>query len=246
VSPGPCSSYHFEADETGRTLLRALRDAALRGVRVRLLIDDLYTGGLDDFFVGFAAHPNVEVRLFNPFCCRPGSGQAGRFAAAIGDWGRVNHRMHNKMFIADGVAAIIGGRNIANEYFLRNEHDNFIDMDAFTVGRLIDPLAALFDRYWNSDPVYPLKAVARTPLSAADARAYFERFTGPEQTPPPAPLPSADILATARCATSCRTAAWAWCGATPMPLPTTPTSPLRAAWAATCWRPASPTTSSSR
>ena len=130
--------YHFEADETGRMLLRALRDAALRGVRVRLLIDDLYTGGLDELFAGFAAHPNVEVRLFNPFCCARGSGQAGRFAAAIGDWQRVNHRMHNKMFIADGVAAIIGGRNIANEYFLRSETDNFIDLDAFTVGRLIE------------------------------------------------------------------------------------------------------------
>ena len=186
--------YHFEADETGRTLLRALRDAALRGVRVRLLIDDLYTGGLDDLFMGFAAHPNVEVRLFNPFCCNRGSGQAGRFAAALGDWSRVNHRMHNKMFIADGVAAIIGGRNIANEYFLRSEADNFIDLDAFAVGKLIDPLAALFDRYWNSDPVFPLPRVARPSLGPADAKAYFERLTGPDQTPPPAPLPNSDIL----------------------------------------------------
>jgi putative cardiolipin synthase len=186
--------YHFEGDETGRTLLRALRDAALRGVRVRLLIDDLYTGGLDDLFTGFAAHPNIEVRLFNPFCCARGSGQPGRFAAATGDWARVNHRMHNKMFIADGVAAIIGGRNIANEYFLRSEADNFIDMDAFAVGQLIEPLAALFDRYWNSDPVYPLLSVARPGLAPAQAMAYFERATGPAQTPPPAPLPSNDIL----------------------------------------------------
>ena len=186
--------YHFEGDETGRTLLRALRDAALRGVRVRLLIDDLYTGGLDDLFTGFAAHPNVEVRLFNPFCCARGRGQAGRFAAAIGDWKRVNHRMHNKMFIADGVTAIIGGRNIANEYFLRSAADNFIDLDAFAVGRLIEPLAALFDRYWNSDPVYPLQRVAHTALSAAQASAHFERATSPEQTPPPAALARNDIL----------------------------------------------------
>ncbi len=186
--------YHFEGDETGRTLLRALRDAALRGVRVRLLIDDLYTGGLDDLFLGFAAHPNIQVRLFNPFCCARGSGQAGRFAAAIGDWQRVNHRMHNKMFIADGVAAIIGGRNIANEYFLRSETDNFIDLDAFAVGQLIEPLAALFDRYWNSDPVYPLQSVARSSLAPAEAMAYFERITSPEMTPAPAALPSNDIL----------------------------------------------------
>jgi cardiolipin synthase C len=174
--------YHFEADETGRTLLRALRDAALRGVRVRLLIDDLYTGGLDDLLTGFAAHTNVEVRLFNPFCCARGSGQAVRFAVSLSDLARVNHRMHNKMFIADGVAAVIGGRNIANEYFLRNQNDNFIDLDAFAIGQLIEPLAALFDRYWNSDPVYP------------QALTYFERFTGPEETPPMAPLPAKDIL----------------------------------------------------
>lgn len=186
--------YHFEADETGRTLLRALRDAAARGVRVRLLIDDLYTGGLDDLFTGFAAHPNIEVRLFNPFCCARGSGQAGRFAAAINDWERLNHRMHNKMYIADGVAAIIGGRNIANEYFLRSETDNFIDLDAFVVGQLIDPLAALFDRYWNSDPVYPLMSVARPTLDITQAMALFERSTSAEQTRPPAPLPSNDIL----------------------------------------------------
>lgn len=185
--------YHFEGDEIGRTLLRALRDAALRGVRVRLLIDDLYTGGLDGLFLGFDAHPNVEVRLFNPFCCARESGQLGRFAAAIGDWGRVNHRMHNKMFIADGVAALIGGRNIANAYFLRSEADNFIDMDAFAVGQLIEPLAALFDRYWNSAPVYPLRRVASSALAPAEAMADFDRRTDPALTPPP-PLPANDIL----------------------------------------------------
>ena len=76
--------YHFENDASGRYLLRALRDAALRGVRVRLLIDDLYTGGNDPLFLAFAAHPNVEVRLFNPFCCARDQGQTGRFAASIG------------------------------------------------------------------------------------------------------------------------------------------------------------------
>ena len=186
--------YHFEGDETGRTLLRALRDAALRGVRVRLLIDDLHTGGLDDLFLGFAAHRNVEVRLFNPFCCARGSGQAGRFASSMGDWSRLNHRMHNKMFIADGVAGVIGGRNIANDYFLRSTADNFIDLDVFAVGRLIDPLAALFDRYWNNESVYPLQRIARSALAPSEALAYFERATGPETTPTPAPLPRNDIL----------------------------------------------------
>jgi putative cardiolipin synthase len=186
--------YHLENDDTGRFLLRELRDAARRGVRVRLLIDDWYTGGADDLFLALASYPNVQVRLFNPFCCARGSGQLTRFAASIGDWGRVNHRMHNKLFIADGAMAVIGGRNIANEYYLRGEGDNFIDLDAFVVGWVVEPLAALFDRYWVSNPVYPLAAVARTTLDKASLQAYFDRITGPDHTEPPANLPPNDIL----------------------------------------------------
>ena len=186
--------YHFENDETGRYLIRALTEAAQRGVRVRLLIDDFYTGGEDDFFLGFAAHKNVQVRLYNPFCCARGQGHIGRFIASTGDWARVNHRMHNKLFIADGAMAVIGGRNVANEYFLRGMGDNFIDVDAFTVGQVVPPLQFLFDRYWNSAPVYPLEAVARSKLSAAELREQFDRVTSPEATPPPAALPPNDIL----------------------------------------------------
>jgi putative cardiolipin synthase len=187
--------YHFENDASGRFLLRALRDAAARGVRVRLLIDDFYTGGQDPLFLAFAAHPNVEVRVFNPFCCARDHGQATRFVASLGDWSRVNHRMHNKMFIADGAMAVFGGRNVADEYFLRNEKaENFIDVDAFTVGFIIPPLQALFDRYWNSDPVYPLHAIAKSSLAPQELREKFEEWTGPANTPPPEPLPPNDIL----------------------------------------------------
>ncbi|HTP73563.1 MAG TPA: phospholipase D family protein [Burkholderiaceae bacterium] len=187
--------YHFQNDETGRWLLRAMRDAANRGVRVRLLIDDFYTTGEDELFLAFAAHKNVEVRIFNPFAVARDSGQATRFALSVGDWKRVNHRMHNKLFIADGAMAVIGGRNVANEYFLRSaNNDNFIDVDAFTVGWVVPPLQGLFDRYWNADAVYPIHAVTRTPLSDQQLRALFEQWTGPEQTPPPGPLPSTDIL----------------------------------------------------
>ena len=186
--------YHFENDETGRWLMRALRDAALRGVRVRLLIDDLYTGGSDELFLAFAAHPNVEVRVFNPFCCGREHGQTGRFALSFGDWSRVNHRMHNKLFIADGTAVVMGGRNIANEYYLRGEANNFIDLDAFVVGKVVESLEALFDRYWNSDVVYPYDAIARTPLGKEMLLAYFERITGSEATPAPPALAPNDIL----------------------------------------------------
>ena len=186
--------YDFENDETGRLLIRALRDAALRGVRVRLLVDDYYTSGQDDFFLAFAAHPNVEVRLFNPFCCARASGQLTRFAASLGEFSRVNHRMHNKLFVADGAMAVIGGRNVANEYFLRSMGQNFIDVDAFTVGQVVGPLQNLFDRYWNGAPVYPLEAVARTSRTPDQLRAWFEQTTGREHTPEPEPLPTNDIL----------------------------------------------------
>lgn len=186
--------YHLENDETGRWLLRALRDAANRGVRVRLLLDDLYTGGQDELFLGFASHPNVQVRLFNPFCCARESGQAGRFIASLSDLKRVNHRMHNKLLVADGAMAVIGGRNVANEYYLRSMSENFIDLDAFVVGNVLPAISALFDRYWNSLAAYPLESVARSPLGKAELLAYFEEQTGPDRTPEPPPLVSNDVL----------------------------------------------------
>jgi putative cardiolipin synthase len=186
--------YHFEDDETGRWLLRALRDAAERGVRVRLLIDDLYTGGKDPLWLAFAAHKNVQVRLFNPFARARSHGQGARFIASADEWGRVNHRMHNKLFIADGAMAVIGGRNVANEYYLRSMAENFIDVDAFTTGWIVPPLQNLFDRYWNSDPVYPLESVTRSDKTPAELRALFEDWTGPVKTPPPDALPPNDIL----------------------------------------------------
>jgi cardiolipin synthase C len=150
-----------------------------------VLIDDLYTGGADALWLGFAAHAGVEVRLFNPFTVARGSGPLGRFAAAPWDWGRINHRMHNKLFIADGAWALFGGRNIADEYYLKLEADNFIDIDVLAAGALLPPLQAQFDRYWNAPTAYPLATiVARSPGAAGDAtalRAAFEVQTEPSR-----------------------------------------------------------------
>jgi len=187
--------YHLENDDSGRLLLRALRDAAARGVRVRLLIDDFYTGGKDPLFTAFAAYDNVQVRLFNPFRNARGSGQTGRFLAALGDWSRVNHRMHNKLFIADGAMAVFGGRNVADEYFLRGDKgDNFIDLDAFATGPIVGSMQALFDRYWNSEPVYPLQAVTGNTLDKPGLRALFEEWTSAAVTRAPPSLPPSDVL----------------------------------------------------
>ena len=186
--------YVLENDTTGRLLIKALRDASQRGVRVRLLVDDLYTKHSDFLLRGLASFPNVEVRLFNPFCCNRAAGVGGRYAASLFDFGRLNHRMHNKLFIADGVMAVAGGRNIADEYFLRAHDSNFVDMDAFVMGAVVGSMAQIFDRYWNSEVVYPIETVGDM-LGDKPARAKaFD--TTLASLPPSAPLdlPETDLL----------------------------------------------------
>jgi putative cardiolipin synthase len=154
-----CSTYHVENHETGRHLLRLLRDAAQRGVRVRLLIDDLYTARTDELLLGLTAHPNVEVRLFNPFTV----GRARlstRWLGVLFDFARANRRMHNKLMIADGAIAVAGGRNIGDRYFRRTAGENFIDLDTFAVDAIVPRLAELFDSYWKSPYVFPVQSVA--------------------------------------------------------------------------------------
>jgi putative cardiolipin synthase len=180
--------YVIHDDETGRHLLRALRDAAERGVRVRLLVDDLYTAGTDPLLLGLAAYPNVEVRLFNPFPMGRDSLSA-RLTLSLFDLGRVNHRMHNKLLVADGAMAVAGGRNIGNEYFMVHGQANYIDLDAFAVGPIVAKLAALFDQYWNSDIVFPVRAIAVPDGTDAELRARFEEWTDPTRSPPPPPAP---------------------------------------------------------
>ena len=183
--------YVIEDDATGRLLLRSLRDAAARGVRVRLLVDDLFTSHTDAMLRTLAEHPNFEVRLFNPFCCLRGS-TLGRFAGSLGDIYRVNHRMHNKLLIADGLFAVAGGRNIADEYFMLNMSSNFLDMDAFIAGAVVAQLQHIFDQYWNSDVVYPVQALVPAAVPAAQAAAEFERLSPVEHAPPE--LPPVDAL----------------------------------------------------
>lgn len=177
-------AYHIQDDETGRLFLRLLRDAAARGVRVRLLLDDLYTAGHDDALLGLAAHPNVELRLFNPFPAGRDS-LARRFAASLFDFGRVHRRMHNKLLVADGAMAIVGGRNIANEYFMRQPGDNFLDVDTLVVGAVLPTLSGLFDRYWNSRHAWPVQAIADNPQTPALRRQQFDAHTAPERAPLP-------------------------------------------------------------
>ena len=174
--------YQIHDDRTGRFLLRTLRDASERGVRVRLIIDDLYTAGQDPLLIGLDAYPNVEVRLFNPF---PAGRQnfLTRFAVNMPEFDRVHRRMHNKLFIADGVMAVVGGRNIADEYFMASAGANFVDLDTFVIGAILPRLSSLFDDYWNSDRVLPLRAIVKTERPDDALRREFERTTAAEAVP---------------------------------------------------------------
>jgi putative cardiolipin synthase len=180
--------YLLQDDATGRTLMRAVRDAALRGVRVRILVDDLYTADSARMLRDLAAYDHVEVRLFNPFP----AGRAlmlTRWVFSLFDFARVNHRMHNKMLLADGAFAIAGGRNIANEYFFRSDQGNFIDFDLLLAGKAVADLAAIFDAYWNSPRVYPIDALEAMSQDRSALRADFEQRSRIDDSPfvPPAP-----------------------------------------------------------
>jgi cardiolipin synthase C len=185
--------YLVQNDKTGRLLMRHLRDAAQRGVRVRLLVDDLYTSGGDAMFIGLAAFPNVEVRLFNPFCCGRQSLLA-KYTASLGDFGRLNHRMHNKLFIADGAVVVAGGRNIADEYFMRSASENFVDMDALMVGAVVPQLASIFDIYWNSPQVYPVETIIHSDLARPQQQLAFNQLVDEGEQMMALTLPPVDIL----------------------------------------------------
>jgi len=166
--------YHVHRDEAGRTLLRELRDAARRGVRVRLLVDDFHAAEIDDLLVGLASYPGAQVRLFNPMPMRRGA-PVLRLLLSPGPFQLHNHRMHNKLFVADNAVAVYGGRNIADEYFMKNREANFIDMDVLSTGRVVTDLSAVFDRYWNSELSWPVHTVLGRPADAEAARRQFDR-----------------------------------------------------------------------
>jgi cardiolipin synthase C len=158
--------YLWEDDTSGRLLLAAVLGAADRGVRVRMLLDDLRTSGRDSDLALLDAHPNVEVRLFNPFADR-----TLRVLDAALDFARVTHRMHNKAFVADNAAAVVGGRNIGDHYFAVDDRTNFRDLDLLAAGPVVRELSASFDDFWNSRWSVPVKHFARASAAGAGGLA---------------------------------------------------------------------------
>lgn len=154
--------YIWRSDITGTMLLYALYRAAERGVRVRLLLDDNGIAGLDELLAALDSHPNIEVRLFNPFVVR-----SPKWLGYLTDFSRLNHRMHNKSFTADNQATVIGGRNVADEYFGAGDAALFADLDVLAVGPVVSKLSADFDRYWSSASAYPAALILAKPEDGA-------------------------------------------------------------------------------
>ena len=245
------AQYYLIADDrSGHEFLRELRAAAGRGVRVRVLVDDLYESGQDGVFAGFAAHQHVELRLFNPLPARRG-GTARRIAFSLHELARVNHRMHDKLLVVDNAMAISGGRNIADLYFERGGTTGFIDVDVLATGPVVAELSAVFDSFWNSEHAYPVGTLADPPatpwatpptMPSWQVAAATRRWT-PTPTPLPTPTstrtpPKARPTATGSAVDATRAAlppSWP-------PAASSSTWPMRASWPTTPARSTTPAT----
>ena len=150
--------YYWKEDLTGKLLANEVIKAADRGVRVRLLLDDTNAYGRDANYCAFDAHPNIEVRLFNP--CRSRDGPFRRGLEMLFRYYSVVRRMHNKAWIVDGRLAVVGGRNIGDAYFGAGETSNFRDMDLLVVGPAVRQAETVFDTFWNCSVVIPIKSLA--------------------------------------------------------------------------------------
>jgi putative cardiolipin synthase len=163
--------FILRGDETGQLLADAVLRAADRGVRVRVLIDDGDTLDGDEQIVALDAHPQIEVRIFNPFAYR-GHAELFRAAEFMVSFSRLDYRMHNKLFVADNAIALVGGRNIGDQYFQVDPESQFADDDVFTAGPIVKELSATFDEFWNSAIAIPVEALAQVQTAAKSLQDY--------------------------------------------------------------------------
>ncbi len=155
--------YLIKTDTTSLIFINTLLQAANRGVRIRLLIDDVFASGYDAEMLALDTHPNFEIRVFNPFQ----RGVFGRAWSGVTDFSRINRRMHTKSFTIDNQVTIIGGRNIADEYFGASQHEKFGDLDVVGIGSVAQDVSAMFDSFWNHQTALPVSAFAK-PLDAPE------------------------------------------------------------------------------
>jgi len=187
--------FIFRGDETGRLLTDALMRAADRGVRVRVLVDDGDTVAGDEQISALDAHPNIEIRIFNPFVYR-GHSNLRRSIEFMLHASRLDYRMHNKLLLVDNAVALIGGRNIGNQYFQMDPDSQFADDDVFAAGPIAMQLSATFDEYWNSRFAVPAAALDRSQRSGGALAVRRERASGsPERHMQPLKTDGVDYVA---------------------------------------------------
>jgi putative cardiolipin synthase len=167
--------YIFRGDETGRLLTEAVIKAADRGVRVRLLVDDGDTEIGDDQINEIESHHGIEIRIFNPFAYR-GHSKVIRGAEFMLSGNRLDYRMHNKVLIVDNAIALIGGRNVGDQYFQIDPESQFADGDVFVAGPIAQRLSGTFDQFWNSELTIPSEALADTKSSKTDLNEHREEL----------------------------------------------------------------------
>ena len=161
--------YLIKRDQVGLAFLSSLLAAADRGVRVRLLIDDMFNQGFDRDMAALDSHPNFELRVFNPF----NRGILGKPLGAMANFPRINRRMHNKSFTVDSRVTVVGGRNIADEYFGARKDSAFGDLDVMAFGPVVQDVNSMFDRYWAHPTAVSLHGFMK-PLD--DANAALDEF----------------------------------------------------------------------
>lgn len=152
--------YTIHYDSSTEALLEQIREAARRGVRVRLLLDDFNAVGPNVAVLRLDKEPGIEVRMFNPVS-GPRNSQIGRVLGSLFDFRRIQQRMHNKMLIADNALAVTGGRNIGDAYFGQSATSNFLDLDILVAGPMVQALSHSFDTYWNDARAYPIGSLLR-------------------------------------------------------------------------------------
>ena len=163
--------YLVKRDKVGLAFLGSLLAAADRGVRVRLLIDDMYNGGFDTGMTALDSHPNFEIRVFNPF----NRGLLGKPLGGAANFPRINRRMHNKSFTTDSQFTVIGGRNIADEYFGAREDAAFGDLDVVAVGPVVNDVDVMFEQYWTHRAAIPVGGFIPPTASATEALTSFRQ-----------------------------------------------------------------------
>jgi len=163
--------YLYHNDVTGRILTHHLVRAADRGVRVRLLLDDMATKGIDTPLATLDAHPNIEVRIVNPYASR-----GFRGLETLARFDAITRRMHNKSFTVDNLMTVVGGRNIGDEYFGTHENVNFGDIDVLATGPAAGEVGKQFDLYWNSPLAYPIQFLADAPGDLERLRSELKEF----------------------------------------------------------------------